>query len=102
MIRWIMFYFYVLRLRGGKLYYGSTGDLRARVLQHYRGRVKFTSWNRPVQLVYFEEYTSAVEARERERVAKNHGIRRKTLIDLILEFPPSRLAGFVPAHVRGT
>jgi putative endonuclease len=53
------------------LYVGATNDLARRVWEHRTKAVAgFTSKYGVTVLVYFEEYTSILEARERERVLK--------------------------------
>lgn len=53
-----MFYVYFLRsLRNSKIYVGSTSQSpENRLSEHNRGMNKFTSENRPFELVYYEKY----------------------------------------------
>ena len=73
---------YVLVNETGRLYYGLTSDLRARVNAHNSGRNKSTrghEW----QLVYFEAFASQVDARRRERQLKRSGQARRWLKERI-------------------
>src|SRR4030042_327901 len=57
---------YVLGCKDQKLYSGSTRDLMKRIKDHEMGRVKTTKSQRPVQLVYSEEFENYTDARKRE------------------------------------
>ena len=87
-------YAYILRCADGKYYYGSTGDLSRRLVEHHQGMCLYTACRRPVALVYFEECETTAQARRRERSFKNGRTRRKTLERMIADFPPERLAPF--------
>jgi len=66
-----MKYSYVLlRERDSEFYIGSTGDLRERLQQHNRGRVRSTAYQRPLRLIYYEGCLSVEDARRRERCLK--------------------------------
>ncbi len=53
------------------LYVGVTNDLWRRVKEHKEGKVKgFTARYNLVKLVYYEEYSSVVEAIDREKKLK--------------------------------
>ena len=63
-------YVYILRCRHGKYYVGSArGSLEKRVAEHNAGRYGgFTSYRRPVELVfaeYFDRITDAIAAERR-------------------------------------
>lgn len=67
-----MFYVYFLQSESGKIYYGSTNDLRRRLAEHQAGKVESThshTW----RLVYYEAYASEGDTREREQRLKYHG-----------------------------
>jgi len=87
-------YLYILRCRDGLLYTGSTNDLIRRLARHRAGKVRSTKSRLPVQLIYFEEFETPDQARQRERELKNGRTRRKTIDLLIATFPPERLAPF--------
>lgn len=62
-----MVYVYVLiSKKDGKLYIGSTTDLRRRFLEHNSGFVLSTKSRVPFELVYYEAYRSEHDARARE------------------------------------
>ncbi len=60
-------YTYMLRCSDGSFYIGWTNDLQARVGAHNDGRGgKYTRSRRPVELVYFEAFSTKQEAMSRE------------------------------------
>ena len=62
-----MSYVYIIQDKiSGKIYIGSTIDLKRRMQQHWR---KNKSW----VLIYYEAYRSEKDAREREQKLKYHG-----------------------------
>jgi len=64
-------YFYILRLKSGALYIGSTKDLEKRYERHCDGSGgRTTSTDPPVALVYSEEHESFSDARKREAQVK--------------------------------
>ena len=64
-------WFYMLRLRSGRLYAGSTSDLTARRRLHAQGKAsRTTKADPPVALAYSEEYISFQEARSRDAHVK--------------------------------
>jgi predicted GIY-YIG superfamily endonuclease len=63
--------------------------------QHRAGQVAATRSRRPVQLVYYECFTTAAAAYRRERALKNGRTRKATRERLIATFPPARLAPFL-------
>lgn len=82
------FFVYILASRyRGTLYTGVTSDLSQRVGQHKSGAVRgFTKQYNVKVLVYFEEYTSILEARAREHVLKRW--RRDWKFELIEKLNP--------------
>jgi putative endonuclease len=66
-----MKYSYVLLSeKDGKFYIGSTGDLRERLQEHNKGRVRSTAYRRPLRLIYYEGCLSMDDACRRERYLK--------------------------------
>ena len=65
-----MFYVYILLLNNRQLYAGSTGDLKQRIGDHKRGKVKFTSKRLPVKLIHYEAYLLKEDAQRREKYLK--------------------------------
>lgn len=62
-----MNYTYILRCADGTLYTGWTNDLQARLKTHNSGKgAKYTKNRLPVELVYFEEFSTKEEAMSRE------------------------------------
>ena len=75
-----MYYFYMLKSEKDRMfYYGSTTDLKKRVLEHNSGAVKSTKTRRPLDLVYYEAYIDLKVARLREKQVKASGNARKTI-----------------------
>ena len=66
-----MFYVYVLKSKkDGKLYIGFTTDLRLRFQEHKNGKVRSTSYRRPLELIYYEAYKDEKIAIKREKQLK--------------------------------
>lgn len=67
-----MFYTYVLKsLKNGRMYIGSTDNLKRRFKEHNEGRGgKYTSDNRPFEIIYYEAYTSYDLAKQSEKFFK--------------------------------
>ena len=87
-----MAYFaYILECVDGKRYYGHSADLRRRLAEHDKGRVRFTAPRRPVRLLWFHLYATRGEARKREKMFKNGRTRRKTIDTLVESFPKAAL-----------
>jgi putative endonuclease len=79
-----MHYVYVLQSdRDGGLYTGITADIRRRVAEHNRGKVRSTSARRPLRLVYSEEFPNRESAADRERYFKTPegGVLKRQLIE---------------------
>jgi len=82
------YYVYILsNRRYGVLYIGMTNDLTRRTYEHQQKLADgFTKSHGVVQLVYFELFSSADEARARERSMKRW--RRAWKLKLVDEFNP--------------
>ena len=66
-----MNYTYILKCHDGSLYTGWTNDIEKRIKAHNTGRgAKYTKPRRPVELVYYEEFTTKEEAMKREYAIK--------------------------------
>lgn len=62
---------YIVRCSDGSLYTGWTTDLDKRIRAHNEKKgAKYTKTRTPVELVYFEEKASKVEAMQREAAIK--------------------------------
>jgi len=83
------FFVYILASRyRGTLYVGVTNDISRRMGEHKAGLVAgFTKRYAVHKLVYFEEFSSILEARARERVLKRW--RREWKFALIEELNPT-------------
>ena len=72
-----MHYVYVLRsLKDGRLYTRYTTDLRDRVATHNTGNASSTRNRRPLQLIYYEAYLLAQDAKAREQFLKSGSGKR--------------------------
>jgi len=71
-----MFKVYILRLADESYYIGSTEDLRERLNEHRRGRVRTTKDNLPFKLVHEEAFSSRSEAQSREYQIKKWKSRK--------------------------
>ncbi len=82
------FYVYILtNRRYGVLYVGVTNSLMNRLAQHQAKLLPgFTSSYGVTRLVYFEEFSSIIEARARERSLKRW--RRAWKFDLVDQLNP--------------
>ncbi|HET7536076.1 MAG TPA: GIY-YIG nuclease family protein [Candidatus Didemnitutus sp.] len=81
------FVFVLSNRRRGVLYVGVTSDLIRRLLEHKAKLVPgFTKTYGIVMLVYYEEYSSILEARAREATLKRW--RRAWKMELIDKFNP--------------
>jgi putative endonuclease len=81
-----MFYTYVIKSeKDGKLYTGSTEDLRKRFKEHNSGRVFSTRSRGPFQLIYYEVCLSEYDAKDRERYLKT-GMGKRYLKNRLKRF----------------
>ena len=59
-----MFYVYIIKSQSdGKIYIGSTKDLRRRILEHEKGKVRSTRYRGKFDLAYYEAYKFEKDAR---------------------------------------
>ena len=65
-----------------KYYVGSTTDIYRRLIEHNRGKEKFTKTGMPWELVYKEEFLALTDARRRETFIKKQK-SRKYILQLI-------------------
>ena len=65
-----MFWLYVLKSSGGKIYVGQTSNLEIRIRDHNNGNSYWTSRYIGWKLIYSEEYVSRREAMKREKELK--------------------------------
>lgn len=84
--KWPMYYFYVLQfIRNKKLYYGFTGNLKERIVEHKSGKSDFTARNGEFKLTFYEAYLDKKDAQQAERYFKTgHG--REVLRDKLKHY----------------
>ncbi|MFA6428628.1 MAG: GIY-YIG nuclease family protein [Candidatus Buchananbacteria bacterium] len=67
-----MYYVYILKSKKiNKLYKGSTADLKQRLIDHNRGKVKSTKAFSPWVLIYYETFISKKDALVEELFLKS-------------------------------
>lgn len=82
-----MFYTYILKSKkNGRMYTGSTSDLRKRLKQHNEGKSTFTKRDKPYELIYYEACVNENDARSRELQLKSGNGKR---------YLSNRLRGFL-------
>ncbi|MFZ2522126.1 MAG: GIY-YIG nuclease family protein [Minisyncoccia bacterium] len=82
-----MIYTYILKSKkNGRLYTGSTNDLRKRLKQHNEGKSTFTRRDKPFEVIYYEACLDDHDARIREIYLKT-GMGKRYL--------KNRLRGFL-------
>ncbi len=76
------YFVYLARCSDFSLYVGSCGDIKAREVKHNKGEgAQYTKQRRPVKIIYFEEFSTLVEARRREAQIKGWTrIKKENLI----------------------
>ncbi|MEK7573738.1 MAG: GIY-YIG nuclease family protein [Patescibacteria group bacterium] len=78
-----MYYVYIIKLKNGKFYTGSSSNLQNRIKEHDAGRVMATKAYRPVRLVYYSAFKSKSKAVKFELYLKTGsgiGFRNKRFI----------------------
>ena len=88
-------YAYILQCGDGKYYHGYTKDLKRRLSQHRSGESRPTKYRLPVELIYFETFSTKTDAMKRERQFKNGRTRKETKEKLIRNFDKENLAPFM-------
>jgi predicted GIY-YIG superfamily endonuclease len=72
------FHVYILRLRGGQLYVGSTNNLARRLAEHHAGTAcRTTAIFGPVEFLYSEVHPDRSSAMRRERQIKGWSRAKK-------------------------
>ncbi len=87
-----IYYTYILQYNNTR-YYGHTNDLKRRVNDHVKGRVRYTREKNP-KLVYYEHFNSRSQAFKREMQFKNGKTRKKCIDNLIKNFAEEKCQGF--------
>ena len=66
------YYVYILfSLKDLGLYIGSTSNLRNRLVNHAKGKVKSTKGRIPIKLVHYEYFINRIDAKSREKFLKS-------------------------------
>ncbi|MFR1629174.1 MAG: GIY-YIG nuclease family protein [Thomasclavelia ramosa] len=74
-------YVYIVKCQDNTFYTGWTTDLVKQINAHNHGKgAKYTKARRPVELVYFEEYTEKSLALKREYAIKQMTRKEKELL----------------------
>jgi putative endonuclease len=95
------YFFYILKCYDGTKYFGHTNNLTNRFGFHKKGFVAYTRNRRPIELVYFEEFSERSQAFKREMQFKNGKTRKETIENLINSFSRAKCQGFnSPRNLR--
>ena len=65
-----MYYVYLLQMNNGKIYTGSTKDLKRRIFEHEKGETASTKYKRPIKPILYEAYILKSDAQRREKYLK--------------------------------
>ena len=79
---------YVYLLKSNKAnwsYIGQTSDLRKRLAQHKAGQIRSTKGHVPLELIYYEAYSNASDARKREIELKTNSQQKEILFKRIAQ-----------------
>lgn len=75
------YYVYIILTKNNKLYCGYTDDVERRYKLHCEGKgAKFTRANKPLKLVYTEEFGTKQEAQKEEYRIKQLSRKKKELL----------------------
>ncbi|MDO8929153.1 MAG: GIY-YIG nuclease family protein [Bacteroidota bacterium] len=66
----------------GRIYVGFSSNVEKRLKEHNSGKTKSTKGFRPWVIIFTEEYTNRIEAREKEKYYKT-GIGKEKLRKLV-------------------
>ena len=61
-----MYYVYLLKLNDSTIYTGRSDDLKRRIAEHNKGKVRSTKFKLPMKLIYYEAYVEKKDAIDRE------------------------------------
>ncbi len=73
-------------MKNKQFYTGFTSDLKRRMEEHKRGKVKFTRNRLPVKLIHYEAYLLKSDAKRREKFLKStegKALFKKQIRDLL-------------------
>jgi len=69
-----MYHVYILRsIKNNSFYIGYTNNVERRLKDHNSGLVEYTNKNMPWEIVYYESFTSLLDAKKREKSLKYFG-----------------------------
>jgi len=77
-----MYYVYFLLLNNGNIYTGVTSDLKRRITEHKKGKVKSTKNRRPIKLIAYEAYLFKSDCLRREKFLKTTEGKRSLKLQL--------------------
>ena len=78
------YYVYILKCADGTLYTGWTNNLDKRLSTHNEGLgAKYTRGRTPVEIIYYEEFSTRSEAQARETAIKS--LTRSEKLNLVKE-----------------
>jgi len=73
-----MWYLYIARTRSGRFYTGITTDLERRFTEHRQGKGgRYTSCNKPLELLHVELFPDREKAGQREKQIKRWSRKKK-------------------------
>lgn len=75
-------YVYILKLKNGRYYIGSTVGIENRLEEHNKGLTPSTRYLRPVELVFSQEYPTILQARRTEIRLKKY--KSRVIIEKII------------------
>lgn len=82
-----MYYFYILQSKkNGKLYLGSTPDLKERIKSHNNGENKATKPNVPYELIFYSGFTNKQDAINCEQYFKTTAGGYRLYSDLLAHY----------------
>lgn len=87
-----IYYIYILKCRDDSYYTGITSRISQRILEHQEGkhRDSYTFKRRPVELVFYCEFTNVEMAIEKEKQIKNWSrVKKEALINNEFEKLPN-------------
>ncbi len=72
----MVWYVYILQMRGWKYYIWSTTDLERRYSEHQRWNVASTKNNRPLTLIFYKQFATIQSAHKNELLLKKQKSRK--------------------------
>ena len=76
--KYLLYYVYIIKSnKTGKLYKGSTEDLKQRIKDHNAGQVRYTQSGKPWKLIYYEAFLYKKDARREELFLKSGKGRKR-------------------------